>query len=54
MAVNLTKKEDKRTWYKNLKVQNKNLLSKWLWRFVVEDQKLWRRVILNKYGKNEG
>ncbi|WMV11713.1 hypothetical protein MTR67_005098 [Solanum verrucosum] len=38
---------------KNLRVQNKSLLSKWLWRFVVEDQTLWRRVILYKYGQNE-
>jgi len=38
---------------KNLRVQNKSLLSKWLWRFVVEDQALWRRAILNKYGQTE-
>ncbi|WMV56044.1 hypothetical protein MTR67_049429 [Solanum verrucosum] len=38
---------------KNLRVQNKSLLSKWLWRFVVEDQALWRIAILNKYGQTE-
>ena len=38
---------------KNLRVQNKSLLSKWLWRFLVEDQASWRRAILNKYGQTE-
>lgn len=29
---------------------NKALLSKWLWRFGVEEDSLWRRVIALKYG----
>ncbi|KAG5583887.1 hypothetical protein H5410_044321 [Solanum commersonii] len=38
---------------KNLRVQNKSLLSKWLWRLVVDYRALWRRLILHKYGQNE-
>ncbi|CAN4112876.1 unnamed protein product [Withania somnifera] len=31
-------------------LQNRCLLTKWLWRFTVEDQALWKEVIHNKYG----
>uniref|UniRef100_A0A2N9GQ47 Reverse transcriptase domain-containing protein n=1 Tax=Fagus sylvatica TaxID=28930 RepID=A0A2N9GQ47_FAGSY len=33
---------------------NKALLGKWLWRFGLEDQHLWRRVIVAKYGADLG
>jgi len=36
---------------KNLRKQNKSLLMKWLWRFPLEEQSLWGRVIQAKYGK---
>ncbi|XP_075091548.1 uncharacterized protein LOC142171749 [Nicotiana tabacum] len=36
---------------RNLRMQNKSLLMKWLWRFTREDQALWRKVIKAKYGK---
>lgn len=29
---------------------NRALLSKWLWKFGLEDQALWRRVVAAKYG----
>ncbi|XP_049381369.1 ABC transporter G family member 25-like [Solanum stenotomum] len=37
---------------RNLGLQNKCLLAKWLWRFGREDQALWKEVISNKYGQN--
>ena len=33
---------------------NKALLGKWLWRFMNDKQRLWRRVILVKYGGDWG
>lgn len=35
---------------KDLKVFDKALLGKWLWRFRVEENALWRGVIADKYG----
>ncbi|WMV54098.1 hypothetical protein MTR67_047483 [Solanum verrucosum] len=35
---------------KKLNLQNNCLLQKWLWRFCIEDQSLWKRVITMKYG----
>ena len=35
--------------HNGLKVFNKALLDKWLWRFRVEVSALWRRVIVDKY-----
>ena len=37
---------------KNLRLQIRSLLSKWLWRFNNEEEALWREVIVNKYGLN--
>ena len=37
---------------RNLGLQNRSLLSKWLWRFNNEEEALWREVIVNKYGLN--
>ena len=39
---------------KNLSVLNKALLGKWSWRFVCERNPLWKRVIVGKYGQQEG
>ena len=39
---------------KNLRRFNKALLGKWLWRFGVEREAYWRRVIVVKYGSLEG
>ena len=33
---------------------NKALLGKWLWRFGLEEHKLWRRVLVAKYGVDLG
>lgn len=39
---------------KDLKVFYKALLDKWMWRFGVKVQALWREVIADKYGIMEG
>jgi hypothetical protein len=39
---------------KNLMLFNKALLGKWLWRFVQEENSLWRQVIVEKYGVQRG
>ena len=39
---------------RKLVVFNEVLLGKWLWRFGIEESKLWRRVIATKYGVNSG
>ena len=33
---------------------NKALLGKWLWRFGIENHRLWRQVIVDKYGEARG
>ena len=33
---------------------NKALLGKWLWRFGVEETRIWRRVVVSKFGKELG
>ena len=33
---------------------NKALLGKWLWHFALEQDRLWRRVIVAKYGVDWG
>ena len=33
---------------------NKALLGKWLWRFGKEEDRLWRRVVVSKYGEEWG
>lgn len=38
---------------KNLGLQNKCLLSKWLWRFSKEDHALWNEVVISKYGQSD-
>ena len=30
---------------------NKDLLGKWLWRFGVEETRLWRKVVALKFGE---
>ncbi|KAL5700050.1 hypothetical protein ACHQM5_025549 [Ranunculus cassubicifolius] len=39
---------------KRLKAMNEALLGKWLWRFGEERDHLWRMVIAEKYGEEEG
>lgn len=34
---------------KNISILNKALLDKWNWRFVLENESLWRWVIVRKY-----
>lgn len=38
---------------KNLKAMNNALLTKWLWRFDVESEALWRRIVEEKYGVSD-
>lgn len=35
---------------RRIKIHNKVLLGKWLWRFSKERESLWRRVIVARYG----
>ncbi|XP_026442407.1 uncharacterized protein LOC113341915 [Papaver somniferum] len=35
---------------KNLQLFNKDLLSKWSWIFAVEDNPLWKSIVVEKYG----
>lgn len=37
---------------KNLEIQNRCLLMKWLWRFCDEETSLWKEVIIQKFGQN--
>jgi hypothetical protein len=39
---------------RNLRRFNEALLGKWLWRFGVEREALWRQVVMVKYGALEG
>ncbi|RVW80668.1 Transposon TX1 uncharacterized 149 kDa protein [Vitis vinifera] len=39
---------------KNLALMNKALLGKWNWRFAIEREVLWKKVISHKYGVEEG
>jgi hypothetical protein len=39
---------------KNLRKFNEALLGKWLWRFGMEKEAFWRKVIMAKYGIMEG
>lgn len=36
----------------DLRLKNKALLAKWLWRFVEDKDALWRCIISEKYGRN--
>lgn len=36
---------------RNFGVIKRALLGKWLWSFAVEEDSCWRRIVLNKYGK---
>ena len=33
---------------------SKALLGKWLWRFGLEESRLWRRVVVARYGVTKG
>ena len=39
---------------RSLVLTNKALLGKWLWRFGLEEQCLWRRVLVSKFGIEMG
>ncbi|RVW25796.1 hypothetical protein CK203_114102 [Vitis vinifera] len=39
---------------RHLEGLNQDLLGKWLWRFFLERENLWRKVILGKFGEVEG
>jgi hypothetical protein len=39
---------------KNVRLFNEALLGKWLWRYGLEREALWRKVIREKYGSMEG
>ena len=39
---------------RSLILTNKALLGKWLWRFGLEEQHLWRRVLVAKFGTDLG
>ncbi|KAB2063727.1 hypothetical protein ES319_A10G237100v1 [Gossypium barbadense] len=34
----------------DLRVKNKSLIAKWIWRFTIDKEVLWRRIIAAKYG----
>ncbi|KAK5834294.1 hypothetical protein PVK06_018171 [Gossypium arboreum] len=36
----------------NLGFKNKTLSAKWIWRFAIEKEALWKKIILAKYGPN--
>ena len=38
---------------RNLKVHNNSLLTKWLWRYNLDDQALWKELIQQKYGQKD-
>ena len=37
-------------WIRKIRLFNEALLGKWLWRFGIEEDALWRQVIEMKYG----
>ena len=39
---------------RKLTIFNKDLLGKWLWRFGVEETRLWRRVVALKFREECG
>lgn len=39
---------------RRLSIPNKVLLGKWCWRFSIERDSFWKKVIIRKYGKKEG
>jgi len=39
---------------RKLTTLNKALLGKWLWQFGKEEDRLWRRVVVSKYGEDWG
>ena len=45
-----TSKKERGAGIKNLKIQNKNLMMKWLCNFNSDNQPLWKKIIMEKYG----
>ena len=52
LEVTQLRKEHKGLAIKNLGIQNRCLLMKWLWRFCDEETSLWKEVIIQKLGQN--
>lgn len=38
---------------RNLKLHNKSLLLKWLWRYSTEGEEIWKKLISVMYGKKD-
>ena len=36
----------------NLRTHNRAMLAKWLWRFALEFEALWHRIIVSKHGNH--
>lgn len=36
----------------DLAVKNRGLLNKWIWRYANEEDAMWRKIIVGKYGEN--
>ena len=52
---NVTKSKDKGgLGIRNLELLNRGVLGKWAWRFAMEEDSAWRKLISIKYGTNEG
>jgi len=49
----ITSKKDGRLGIRDLKAHNQSLLMKWLWRYNLETNALWRRFIHDKYGQDD-
>ena len=47
-------KEKGRLGIRSLATLNKALLGKWVWRFAIEDNPMWKKVITLKYQSEEG
>ncbi|WMV38922.1 hypothetical protein MTR67_032307 [Solanum verrucosum] len=49
----ITSKKDGGLGIRDLKAHNQSLLMKWLWRYNLETDALWRRFIHDKYGQDD-
>lgn len=49
-----TKNENRGSGVRKIREMNECLLVKWWWRYGVEDEALWKQVIICKYGSEGG